>query len=115
MTLLLENGGNINIICNGERLFDYVDFDVFFDSVEQEWRHRYASWVRCWMVMLGYGGWKNYKNDNIRLFKEYNTERIFDIEKLKNHRNYYFGLSSENGGTIHIYDKKTLWEVARII
>lgn len=34
--------------------------------------------------------------------------------KLKDHRNYYYGLSYENGNRmIHIYDKKTFWEVAR--
>ena len=116
IALLLENGADINVWCDGDRLFDYVDFDVFFDAVEQEGRMRYASWVHCWMVMMGYGGWKKYRTDNIKVFKEYNSPEIFSIEKLKNHRNYYFGLSYEGARTVmHIYDKNTLWEVARII
>jgi len=63
MSLLLENGGDIDVWCDGETLFEFVDFDVFFDAVEQEWRQRYASWVHCWMVMMGYGGWKKYSNN----------------------------------------------------
>jgi len=60
--------------------------------------------------MLAYGC----ESSGIKVFREYNSDALFDLKKLKDHRNYYYGLSCENGDrVIHIYDKKTFWEVAR--
>ena len=111
--LLFEYGGDPNAEMDGETIFEEVDFDVFFGAVEQENRQLYSSVVHCWLVMLAYGG--KYQNKNVvTVFKEYDSQTVFDLKKLKNHRDYSFGLSHEaDGVTIHIYDKKTLWEVVR--
>lgn len=45
-------------------------------------------------------------------------QTMFEIEKLRNHEDYTFGLSHvESKGepwSLHIFDKKTMWEVARL-
>ena len=40
----------------------------------------------------------------------------FDLAKLKDHRSYYFGVHFMDGRrTVSIFDKRTLWEVVRIV
>ena len=115
LVLLLEHGGKPNLMIpgEGETLFNTLDFDVFFDAIEQYDRQRYAALVRCWMVLIGYGA--RCGEDKMQMFREYNSSEIFDLQKLKNHRNYYFRVTHlENDFAISIYDKDTLWEVARI-
>lgn len=116
MGLLLEHGGDPNLSLDGETLFEMVDFDVWFGSVEQEMRWRYDSWVHLWMVLVAYGGEISGKGSMVETFKEYTTDTtnvMFDLSKLRNHRDYYYGLTWENGDPcINIYDKKTLWKVA---
>lgn len=110
MALLLEHGGNPNLSVDGESVFQQVDFGIWFDAVELYIRWRYDAWVHTWMVLLAYGC----EGSGIKVFREYNSDALFDLKKLKDHHNYYFGLSYENGDRmIHIYDKKTFWEVAR--
>lgn len=110
MALLLEHGGNPNLNMDGQSVFGIVDFEIWFGSVEQELRWRYDAWVHTWMVLLAYGC----ESTGIQVFREYNSGALFDLKKLRDHRNYYYGLSYENGDrVIHIYDKKTFWEVAR--
>jgi hypothetical protein len=66
--------------------------------------------------LLGYGGWKQLPEDCITLFWEFGSNQLFNWEKLRDHRNFYVGLSVENDKeTICIYDKRTFWEVARIL
>lgn len=111
MMLLLENGGDPDLEVEIEPLFSEVDNYVFFDAVEQEDRIRYEQYVRCWMVMLGYRG--HYEH-NCQLFREYDSSEMFDLRKLKNYRDYYVGLLRIDGRTcICIFDKATMWEVAR--
>ena len=115
LRLLLDNGGNPNLLAGTETIFECIDDDIWFGSVEQEIRWRYDSWVHLWMVLLAYGGKPRGRNVPIKTFREYGSNSLFDIKKLKNHRNYCFGVSFENyDSVIHIYDKKTFWEVARI-
>lgn len=112
MALLLEHGGNVNLVIDGEELFRSINFDIFFDAVEQYDRHHYASLVHLWMVLIGYGARMDTKA--FRVFKEFDSAEYFDLNKLKKHRNYYFGLSRpEKYLIVHIFDKDTLWEVAR--
>lgn len=114
MALLMEHGGNPNLIVNSEDLFRHIDFDVWFDTVEQYMRWRFDALVHIWMVLLAYGGKTEDKAPAVQVFNEYDSDDLFDLRKLKDHRNYYVGLSTLNGQrTIHIYDKKTFWEVAR--
>lgn len=115
LALLLEEGGKHDLLIPdmGETLFASVDFDVFFDAVEQQNRQRYAALVHCWMVLMGYGA--RCGTEKTQVFREADSPEYFDLQKLKNHRNYGFVLTHlEDGYAISIYDKSTLWEVARI-
>lgn len=114
MVLLLEAGGDPNLVVELETVYEYVSDDVWFDAIEQEIRWRYDSWVHLWMVLLAYGGKPRGRKCPLEVFREYDSTSLFDIKKLKNHRDYYYGISKENyEPVIHIFDKKTLWEVAR--
>ena len=113
LALLLEHGGETDLMIPGEKLFEATDFEVFFAAVEMGNRQLFASIVHCWMVLIGYGA--RCDEDKMQAFREYNSSETFDWDKLKNHRNYYFGITHlENDFAISIYDKDTLWEVARI-
>lgn len=113
LALLLENGGDYMLCTDDEPFFKEIDFHVFFASVEQYHRPTYASLVHLWMVMIGYGA--RCGEDKMQVFKEFDKTEYFSFDKLRNHRDYYFGLSHLEGDyAISIYDKDTLWEVARI-
>ena len=115
LALLLEHGGDANLMLpsEGETLFEAVNFDVFFGAIEQYDRQRYASLVHCWLVLIGYGA--RCSKGSVQVFKEYDSSNFFDLQKLKSHRNYSFGMTHlENDFAISIYDKETLWEVVRI-
>ncbi len=115
LNLLLESGGNPNLISSGENMFDQICFDVDFDAVEQRDRRRYDSLVHCWMVLLAYGGKTKDEGGTIDVFTEYsdNIKVKFDLKKLKEHRNYYVGVTHGKYLTVNIFDKRTYWEVAR--
>ena len=111
--LLCEHGGNPNLSVCSETVFESADFDVFFGAIEQYCRPRFDRWVHRWMVLIGYGGHVG-DGPTAKTFRVYNSYRMFDLGDLRNHRNYYFGFSFEDGSPIlHIYDKKTLWEVTQ--
>lgn len=118
LALLLEHGGDPQLSFDScMSIFVEYDFDVFFDAVEHENRHAFAIIVYCWMVLIGYGA--RYSEDIIQVFKEYTdadfSAKPFDLQKLRNFRNYYFGIThTERKFAISIYDKATLWEVVRI-
>lgn len=121
LAILLEHGGRIDLVFDGSSLAGDLNFDVIFDAFNQRDRRAYDSLVHCWFVMLAYA-------DNIIKGKEavtvFGKQRCdteigdFRITDLKQHRNYCFGLSnvSERGEdwSLHIFDKRTRWEVARL-
>ena len=115
LKLLFDHGGNPHLISDGENMFDQVCFDVDFDAVEQTDRRRYDSLVHCWMVLLAYGGKSTDEGGFVDVFTEYsdNIKVSFDLKKLKEHRNYYIGVTHGQHLTINIFDKRTYWEVAR--
>lgn len=116
LQLLFDHGGNPHLICDRENMFDQVCFDVDFDAVEQRDRRRYDSLVHCWMVLLAYGGATKDEGGAIEVFTEYsdNIKKVkFDLKKLKDHRNYYVGITHGKYLTVNIFDKRTYWEVAR--
>lgn len=120
--LLLEHGGDPNIVLKSDdtSLFHLIGFDAFFGAYEQRIRARYDAFIHYWMVLLGYNAKCAGESYNIRCFEALEPEEldsigIFNLCELRNHRNFYFGLSLENGyRTFHIYDKRTLWEVVSI-
>ena len=117
LNLLLENGGDPNLGEEGETLYDDASDDMFFDAVEQFYRRRYDSQVHCWMVLLAHGGKLSNGAEPVDIFMEYsdNEKKEFDIKKLKDHRNYYIGISiGKDDLDIHVFDRRTYWEVARL-
>lgn len=115
LKLLFDHGGNPHLISGGESLLDEVCFDVDFDAVEMTDRRRYDSLIHCWMVFLAYGEASTEEGGTIAVFTEYsdNLQVKFDLKKLKEHRNYFIGITCEPHPTLHIFDKRTFWEVAR--
>lgn len=108
LVLLFEHGGNPNLICDGPSIFSEIDFDVFFDAGEQPDRQRFSSLVHCWMVFLAFGA------TNPNGSSPVTVSPGFDIRKLKNHRQFYFGITKgENWPDIHIFDKTNMWEVVK--
>lgn len=109
---LLEHGGDMNLILDGDTLFGSVDFDVMFDAFNQEDRCRFDALVHCWFVLLGYGA--KLPNGDCPI----DTIDNFDVSNLKNHKDYTFGLSKIPGRgeiwSLHVFDRNTLWEVARL-
>ena len=120
LALLLENGGDPDLIVDDENLFESIDFDVVFGAIEMDTRRIYDSLILCWLVLLGHGAGKE-KMDSIDIFAKRHYEcdlPDFKIEDLKNHRNYYYGISNVAGHgenwSLHIFDKRTTWEVLRL-
>lgn len=108
LALLFEHGGNPNLICDGPSIFSEIDFDVFFDAANQYDRHRFSSLVHCWMVYLAYGA------TNPDGSVPVTVSRGFDIRRLKNHRQFFFGITQgDHWPDIHIFDKNDMWEVVR--
>lgn len=52
LALLLQHGGNPDLIVNGESIYQQIDFGIWFDAVELYIRWRYDAWVYIWMVLL---------------------------------------------------------------
>ena len=112
LQLLFENGMKCEVGEYGNQVFWDLDFDVMFDISEMWNRRRYDAAVHCWFVFLGNGG----ASPSGKQLTE--VADGFDLSELKNHRNFFFGLSQDehalNGWWLHIFDKQTLWEVGRL-
>ena len=120
LKLLLENGGNPNLVTDHDTVFSSIDHDVGFDANNQQDRRAYDSLVHCWMVLIGFGGRPTNGSTPLDTFSEWlpQGEVPFELEKLKNHKDYTFGVTHTvnrgNSPTIHIFDKRTYWEVAKL-
>lgn len=122
LALLLEHGGRTDLVVDGVSIFDDLDFDIVFDAFNQEIRSSYDSTVHCWFVMLGYGARLRDGSLPVDVFdvydEDYLNKKEFDISLLKDHKNYIFGISNVPGRgeswSLHIFDKRTFYEVARL-
>lgn len=116
LKLLFEHGGDPMLLFDGELLYDEIAFDAWFDAIEMDNRRRYDSLMHCWFVLLAFGGKPYTGVDPVDVFHNASSDGFadFDLRLLKDHRNYFFGITHENGRTIHIFDKHTFWEVARL-
>ncbi len=113
MRLLFDNGADPNLKVEGESIYDMVEEDIWFGSIEQYIRWRYDGWVHMMFVILAYGGKNSTRSQNITRFKEYDKDELFSLDKLKDHRNYYYGLCRGDNETIlRVFEKDTFWEVA---
>ena len=122
LALLFEHGANPMLEVDGENLFNLLDFDVIFDAIEQEDRRVYDALVHSWLVYLGYGAVDPTGELPITVFPErYASEeygKTFRVTDLRKHRNYSFCMSFVEGRgekwSLHVFDKRTRWEVARL-
>ncbi len=116
LKLLFENGGNPMLCFDGETLYDEIAFDVWFAAMEMDDRRRYDSIVHCWFVLLAFGGHPYTGVGPVDIYPNSSSAGFvdFDLQLLKNHRDYFFGITHDDGRTIHIFDKHTFWEVARL-
>ena len=126
LRLLLEHGADpmLPIDRNGDTVFEEVSFEVRFAAIELGRRWIYDAIVHSWFVLLAYQGNRESEfffpvtvcPDTHRYREEYDLEK-FKIEDLKEHRNYSFGLTlpkeEQDPWVLHIFDKRSWWEVAR--
>ncbi len=112
LRLLLENGGNPNLLIpsDDETLFEYVDFKVSYD----EYTHDYFPTFQFWLVLMAYGGcWKNGEipltmlHDNkVEIFKNFELYD-YEIEPLPQEPGKY------GCWIMHVFNSETHEEVAR--
>ncbi len=122
LRLLLEHGGDPNLTHEGESLFDAIDSDINYDMDGQLDRRRFDSLTHCWMVIIGFGGGSISGRTLLLKYQEWNLfnnhKKLFDFANLKDHRNYTVALTHNDdfnyAPVLHIIDKRTLWEVARL-
>lgn len=118
LALLFEHGADPMLtIRDGESVFSKLDFCVAFDAIEQYDRRRYDALLHSWLVFLGYGARREDGSLPLELFVPRGSDFSFDITDFRQHRNYIFGLShvrwQGESWALHIFDKRTMWEVAR--
>lgn len=114
--LLLEHGADPNkTLRDGENQFADLDFDVWFAAFNQYDRRRFDANVHCWLVMVSFGAKLLNGKSPVDIYETYDVP--FKLEDLRDHRNYTFGLSyvPSHGEkwSLHVFDKRTCWEVAR--
>lgn len=123
LALLLDHGGDFNLQVEERSLLSLIDFDVTFDAFEQRDRRKFDALIHCWLVFIGFGAKLEDGSPVVEVFENHseNNEldlRDFEISDLKNHRNFIFGLSHVHtrgkSWSLHIFDKRTCWEVARL-
>lgn len=92
MRLFMENGGNPNLVVEGESVFEDVDFAVSYD----EYFSRSA--VYCWLVLMAYGGRLGKKrhlpltmhdNLDVSIFKRFEDYAYYEIIPTKQKPGYY--------------------------
>lgn len=118
LALLFEHGTDPRLKDgDGESLFLDLDFDVCFSALEQRDRRAFDALVHSWLVYIGYG--TRLEDGSLPVDPlSADDETPFDLNDLRQHRNYTFGLSHIHSKgerwTLHIFDKRTMWEAARL-
>ena len=56
MRLLMEHGGNANLMFGGKSMFRKIDFDSVFGNIEQDDRQYDNCLVHVWLFLTGCGG-----------------------------------------------------------
>lgn len=116
--LLLAAGGDpdLDVVGSGN-LIEQTCFDVSYDTTGQIDRIAFDCLIHYWMVLMGYYADSKPKDYPLETYSCKNCYGWYPFcsANLKNHEDYYFGLSITEKDTphIHIYDKKSFWEVAR--
>lgn len=111
LALLLDCGGNPDIILNGTSLVRATNFDLLFSLNNQEDRTRFDSLVHYWMVLVGYGAKLEDGSESIDMCRGH------DVSELKKHRDFYYGAIASDRSNDHMeicfFSKRTNWEVGR--
>ena len=112
--LLLSHGGNPNLVVDRQPLISDPDFDLLYDTENRGdlLDAIYDAKLHYWMVLVGFGAILS--NGKLPL----EPVKGFDLSKLKNHRDYYYGTIYSNrmkeGWDLCIFDRHTNWEVGRV-
>ncbi len=122
LALLLGYGGDPYLeVGDNDCLFVNIDFDVIFDALNMNHRFIHDAKVHCWFVLLGYSDNQYREKKLVTVFSERRSDcdlENFKLSDLRDHRNYTFGISNVPGSagnwSLHIIDKRTSWEVARL-
>lgn len=121
LDLLLEHGGDPFLKVDGEELYTEFADDAVCDADELYNRRLYDATIHCWFVLLARGANHPGEVNPIYIYPKCICEgfedREFTFADLKNHRNYTYGITNVETYrpySIHIFDKITGWEVARV-
>ncbi len=109
MRILMECGGDPNLVVDGDSVFDEVDFDVTFGVVEQGNKMLFDNTFRTWLVLMGYGG--RCRNGTLPVtMKDGYTVGIFKDYERFDYRIEWI----ENDWIMHIVDVQSGEEVAAL-
>ena len=120
--VLLDHGADPLLKQEGEETaYEALEFDIIFGAFNQSKRRFYDSWIHCWLVLIAH---LHNEHNGKEIVTVYSRQRCdcelpdFKIEDFKNHRNYGFCLTNVPGNgenwSLHIFDRRTGWEVARL-
>jgi len=111
LALLLEHGGNPNLILNGYTIVRDTNFDLWFDMFNQEDRLRYDALAHYWMVLVGYGAKLEDGGESIDMCPGH------DVSELRQHRDFYYGMIHSSNSADHheicFFSKYTNHEIGR--
>lgn len=110
LRLLLEHGGDPNLVVEGESIFDYLMFRVNYDLGEYDIDY-WDSLVHQWFVLLGFGGrWSSSGKIPVEM------KNGHSIEELRMHEQIAYFLEpwpdKPECWTMHIVRKETGEEIA---
>lgn len=110
--LLMEHGGDPNLIVDGESIFESVDFDVVIDISE---RYNRPHVIPYWLVLIGFGGHLNADKKPLTMSKGYGSE-IFKNYNLFEWRIEWVNptLEHRDRWIMHIYEASSGIEVAML-
>ncbi len=112
LALMLDHGGDPNLIVSGERLLDSCTDHLKYGLTEMWNRYLYDAWAHYWMVLVGYGAKLSGEHEAFRPWNEHTAS------ELKNHRDYYYGgvysdHYSNHEPEICFFHKSTHFEIGR--
>ena len=113
--LLLNHGGDPNLVVDGFRLIVWPTDDICFDTINREDMvpdGMYEAKLHYWLVLAGFGA--VFEDGTLPL----EPVNGFDLSRLKEHRNYYAGAihsdRSKDGWDLVVFDRHTNREVGRL-
>jgi len=117
MRLMLDNGGDPNLLIGGVELFIHIDYFVHFDIVEGIYDgpkdFNIQPIIQCWLLMLAYGISLGEGIIPISMTDGYNYEIFKEYERYRWDVRFYEPRSPEYGFySVHFFDTVINKEVA---